>query len=872
MINETILTLTNDDGNSVIIDLMQDEKMHLNFNFSDVVDFSAVGNYTREFRIPASPANVGFFGSIFNVNFDGWFDFRKKVNASLSVNTIPICIGHIQVKKLYWHAGEVYEFEVVFFGETPNLSRSLGNNKLRDLKHLDSLDFTLDFDYIEGQPNDNTIMTLCDKYNLHATDTSQGLVLYGANESSVLKVSHFTPAVKAKYIFDAIISEAGFTYESPDLQENLENVWIPFVNGKNLNDGLGVGEYALSIGLASNQVTTSFDTQAAPYITTFIDIAGIVSGGTFSVPVTGNYTFNIFANGQASTACGVALWLVDTVGGMNDAYTVDGSGFGGYPLYHTFTSGASNTFQLSVTSQIHLNAGQVLGIVLTEFWTSTGAAITWYGDANNESTGLKLLDTEMSGWFGQTIRMKYNAPDMLQIDFIRSIQQMFNLVFVPDLSNQNNLLIQSMMSYLGSGDAKDWSQKLDLSNDISYEPTTDLQKQSFSFKYAEDGDVCNEAYQSAGRTYGEYKVTNYDFDIQNDFATGEDKVELKFAALPSAAYTNSDVVCPRFVNDAGEFVQPKPRIGYWFANFSVKAWNHHTNTIQSVGAKCLSNYSIMNSTVTDKDLNFAPESPLHTIVANPYDNLYNRFWREYYRQLYDGQNRIMEAYFALTLADIYNFRFSDKIYIIDSWWRVLSIDDYVVGEQNMTKLKLIRLLDLPNNCDLTPVSVGIAGDINWLDADGNEVEASEDCCKRYGYYWNENGEKAYCQVRKNTGANTSVTFKLPDSVPNINGTPTRYTAGTFHPVRKVSASTVITSNDRYIFMAHPSGSINIKLPSPKNLIGQEFVFRNLVSGTSVVFSCSGGYNIETSPTLTVTGSFTVSFVSTGQQYLFTSKS
>jgi hypothetical protein len=232
----------------------------------------------------------------------------------------------------------------------------------------------------------------------------------------------------------------------------------------------------------------------------------------------------------------------------------------------------------------------------------------------------------------------------------------------------------------------------------------------------------------------------------------------------------------------------------------------------------------------------------------------------------------MEAYFALTLSDIYNFKFSDKIYIIDSWWRVLSIDDYVVGEQNMTKLKLIRLLDIPNNCNLHPVSVTTAGEIIWHDADENEVEATEDCCKRFGYYWNENGEKTYCQVRKNTGANMSVTFRLPDNVPNTNGTPTRFTAGTFHPVRKISASTVITSNDRYIFMAHASGSINVKLPSPKNLIGQEFVFRNLVSGTSVVFSCSGGYNIETTPTLTVSGTFTVSFVSTGFQYLFTSKS
>jgi len=102
MMNEVILTLTDSNGNAATIDLYENEKMHLNYKFTDLTDFSSVGNYSREFRIPASKTNVDFFGAIFNVNFDGWFDFRKKVEATLTVNTIPIASGHIQVKKLYW--------------------------------------------------------------------------------------------------------------------------------------------------------------------------------------------------------------------------------------------------------------------------------------------------------------------------------------------------------------------------------------------------------------------------------------------------------------------------------------------------------------------------------------------------------------------------------------------------------------------------------------------------------------------------------------------------------------------------------------------------------------------------------------------------
>ena len=101
MMNEVILTLTDSNGNASTIDLYENEKMHLNYKFTDLTNFSSVGSYSQEFRIPASATNVDFFGAIFNVNFNGWFDFRKKVTATLTVNTIPISSGHIQVKKLY---------------------------------------------------------------------------------------------------------------------------------------------------------------------------------------------------------------------------------------------------------------------------------------------------------------------------------------------------------------------------------------------------------------------------------------------------------------------------------------------------------------------------------------------------------------------------------------------------------------------------------------------------------------------------------------------------------------------------------------------------------------------------------------------------
>jgi hypothetical protein len=48
MMNQVILTLTDNDGNSAILDLYENEKMHLNYKFTDITDFASVGNYSQE--------------------------------------------------------------------------------------------------------------------------------------------------------------------------------------------------------------------------------------------------------------------------------------------------------------------------------------------------------------------------------------------------------------------------------------------------------------------------------------------------------------------------------------------------------------------------------------------------------------------------------------------------------------------------------------------------------------------------------------------------------------------------------------------------------------------------------------------------------
>jgi len=876
MMNQVILTLTDNDGNSAILDLYENEKMHLNYKFTDITDFASVGNYSQEFRVPASKTNTDFFGAIFNVNFDGWFDFRKKVEAVLTVNTIPIASGHIQVKKLYWQSGKLFEFEVVFFGEVPNLARLLNEKELKDIESIvaGDLDYDLLYENVQTPPNEHTILTLCDKWNLTATNPL-GQPVY-SNTISIsplykpLYVGHMTPAVKAQYLFDQIMNDAGLQYTSDNLAGCLDNVYVPFVNGQYLNSSLGLNDITSTLALASNVTGQTFGPGDVQYnlsaaLSEYNDPNNDWSSGIFTAPFSGQFTFKVWASGTITSSTFLTSLFIRPEFYVNGVFV------------STPTSSfyADTNFSNSVINTIDLSEGDTLeirlGLTLNDDGTTgpADAIITFTGNGANDytGTGVELVSVGTS-LTGDTVLMEFNAPDMKQIDFITSIQKMFNLVFVADKTLPNTLRIEPMVEYIASGNTLDWSNKLDLSKDIMYSPTTDLQKSKFTFTYAEDGDYFNSVYKDNGRIYGRYEVTESDFEVINEFATGEEKVELAFASTPSAPVENTDVVVPKFLNSEGQFVQPKPRILYYFADFLVNMYDEVSDSVVQTAVKCLNNYSTMNATVSDKDLNFAPEIPPHTIIANPYENLYNRWWRNYYRELFDGQARILEGMFALTLNDVFTFQFSDKIWIIDSFWRVLEIQGYVVGEQDLTKVKLIRVLDIDNGCDLIPVSANLDQSLNWETPNGDPATIDEACCNRFGYNWN--ATKNDCFSQPNGGTRSFITQSVPSLAPTRFGAPVSFNAATTQPIKTITTDYVVTNFDRVIIGDETAGDITIYLPSSTTTMGREIIIQNKTGVNDIIITPYTGELINGSLSLVLTNARqTVTLISDGTDFTTT---
>jgi hypothetical protein len=221
--------------------------------------------------------------------------------------------------------------------------------------------------------------------------------------------------------------------------------------------------------------------------------------------------------------------------------------------------------------------------------------------------------------------------------------------------------------------------------------------------------------------------------------------------------------------------------------------------------------------------------------------------------------------FALTLNDIFTFQWSDKIWIVDSWWRVLDVEGYVVGEQDMTKVKLIRLLDIQNECDIIPISSNLDQSINWETPEREPATITEECCRRFGYFWNSTRNNCFSQP--NNGTRSFITAEAPTLAPTRFGAPVNFGASVSQPVRSINTDYVITNFDRMIFADTSSGSKTIYLPSATTTAGREFIIQTISEINRITIRAYTGETVDGTSNILISGAgTTITLISNGTNF------
>lgn len=705
------------------VELYEFEPVNLNYSFTDITKVnSPTSNYSQTFRVPLTKTNEDVFGP-YDLSQVPSYDLKAKIPARLMEGGVAIMTGFIQVKGWFVQKGRFVDVELAFFGETADLAKSIGEDLLSDID-WSALDHNVTYANVTGSwagslLSGNIRYGLVDKYKNWDLNTNPF--------TETQFPSNFTPFIRVKKVVDEIFSTAGFTYESTFLTGQTDLYLMLSKGGRytgitTLVESFWVGRTSdLTLTAPTSYTDVNFQ-ETSP----FFDLGADFATPTYTVPETGSYTFSFYFRMALATG-GASLDLRLTNGTTH------------YTIITAWDSNDPSAIAVTL-DPISLTAGSTWKVQAR----TTAGNVTFY--SNGSTVGVGGTSWELSSFLptNMIIDVARNFPKMRQIDFLMGLQKCFNLVFIPDKVNPKKIYIEPFTDYMATGDVKDWTSKIDMSMDLSITPTADLQKKRYVWTHSEGEDFISEAIQGGGRTYGQHEI----LDPQNDFASGDERIESGFAPFITSYIPGTPFNIHRLLsNDPDNPVieETKPRLAFWNGQLPLTVRIDNSGTPTSVDMPFFGQFDTNNTEdadVTADSLMFGIELPLFEITANPYDTLYNKYWQQYANQLYSSDARLLTAHFRLSTLDISTFEWSDKIYLFNTYWRILEISGYDPTSEGTVQVKLLKVLGTMRDCTYLPAT-GRTGRIEFTTSSGSGIfTVNRTCCERYGFVYDN--ATAYC--------------------------------------------------------------------------------------------------------------------------------
>lgn len=741
------------------LDTYKEEPISLTYNVADISDISARNSsYSKTIKLPETQNNRQIFGNIGDLSVSSTFNPNKKTRAWILVDSIVVFEGYLQLRNVVDDLNVDYkEYEVVIFAENDNLFKSIGD------KYLTDMDFSnYNHDWTKQNIINSWTASWDSGYFYPLIDYGYDWEINDINGvNGEVKVSHMYPATNAKVIFDRIFTEAGYSYQSDFLNsDEFKNLYIPFNGDAMSRTATYSQDKIFRVGFNSDLViyngatyttvpnnpqftsfTMSFDNETSPngdpnglwnttlYEYTQLDTDNLVQSfslrGEIFIPsqfglsnISGRRPRIVIYRSRTSTgatssnwATGTGVVIPATDGGMNYFAMSTSSPFN---CTTQFTVGVGTTYSFNLqtpflnnsqTNRYPLFPGEKVRVVY-QF------AATSYSGSTTIPAGVtfSIIDNSTIFWNNiapdliptQTIDYNSAIPkNFKQKDFITSIIKMFNLYIEPSKEFDKVLFIEPRNDYYDSGVIKDWTRKLDTLKPIDIKILGETQNKTTRLMYKPDSDYYNEFYiqYSGGVNYGEYIHF-----IDNDFISGEKKIEIAFSPTPAVSLLNSSQLVIPVIGkvDNNTFKKTKHNVrilqkytgGVLPVVASSDNWKFEGTTLTSY--PYLGHYDNPQSPTFDINfgqvaINWAPEET----VTN--DTLYELYWKEMIDEISDMDSRIITADFYLTPQDIANFKFNDKIFIDNQYYKVNKISNYDPTREMTCSVELIKtkFIDVP---------------------------------------------------------------------------------------------------------------------------------------------------------------------------------
>ena len=715
--NENRIELFVNSTNGVTIgqlDLYGDEPISLTLSVQDIKDISKrTTTHSQNFIIPANKNNNTLLNHIFNIGYNGTFDPTKKTPAYLNVNGLLVFKGNLQLTKINVKDTTPISYEVILYSNLADLIKSVGDKLLTDYDYSD-----LNHDYtianIMGSWTADTkslgyYYPLIDfGYDLTTTDLNQMVPPNSTFNGVVypnggIDPTIFKPSISSKHLFDKIINNAGFSYESEFLNSEAFTATITPFNGDSsvVNDTSFTNGLRFKAGI-TNEVLFSANTGNPYYNTSYGNLLNYgpkldnLSDSDYG-DNSGGYNPSTYK--YVVTTPSVQEFGADIVVSFNQS--ISSYSYVKFKWYRKLGVNPAIKFEEQVVN---------LPLVIQSGTTYTASTITTRLDqtssqyfyppqqgeefyfeidilASSVPVAPNVIKTTIhrgTNWYnvvypnlclGGVINFNNYIPKKVKsIDVLKSYINMFNLLIIPKKNSETHFKIEPRDDYYASGIVKDWTSKLDLSVNVIEELISEQQTKRIKFTYSEDKDYLNTFYtNSTKEIYGEYVKL-----IDNEWldSNSEQKIEIAFAPSPLENLIGSEeIILTKIgqIDSSGAYGKTDHKIRFLRKNLI----NTQNDTLTMLGYNPQYSYpyaghlsSPFSSDFNPLDYNFGTiseafyQTPGYSNLQNiTPNNLINTYWRNQLDDISDKDSKIIKCNLHLTPADIEQFEFNDTIFI-----------------------------------------------------------------------------------------------------------------------------------------------------------------------------------------------------------------
>jgi hypothetical protein len=804
------LYAVNPQGETVLLQLSEDSPVKMSLSVAELNPFTPASFFSQTFRLPGIGPNTRFFQDVYSVN-GSTFNPAAAAQAWILSDGTLFSLGNLNLQAVITNdlTGSI-EYDVYFLGDTSNLSTQIGEGGMNTID-ASELNHALSYATVTGSwaatggataglKDGNVLYPLCEwgytysdatKQPEQSTLSNNFAQSFTKGATSAIRMEQMKPGIRVKWLFDKILSDAGYTYTSTFLDSDyFQSLYF-------MSDSVARPYFLNPSGTC--QVTAPTFTveinqeRVVPFVTTFnnSDQAFNTTTHIWTAPAAGTYDF--VTTGSAAEPEDSSQTAAFKVKGYINSILV-------------FDSGVLTTF--GVTSRdwtwnptpISLALGDTVEVRIenmafgnkdTQFFNSVFNCI----DGPNQVVMSQFLPDE-------TILKK--------IDFVRSLVRMFNLVFEPSRVVQKTFDIEPWIDWVQLGGIKDWTRLYDGSADLQSSPVFAEQQRIIKFGAQEDEDWLNKQYQDQNKA--DYWYRQFDSGIK--LIREEQAVDVEFGAnplqsIPSKGATQyPDWVFPtlgRFKpgdpdqpNSAQiEPIVPIPRLYHYNGLQSNPIPWYLYNGLSGSGSGLSQNsYPLISpysswppDLFTTVNLNFLskeqPWSTNSTLIGATSQDLYTKYWSEYIDWLYDPFNRKVALTLRLDPADVAELVFNDRIWIKDTWYFIQKITDYVIGQTALVRVDLVKVPPVAIPGPIPLAATGATGGTCRTISLCNNNVASETGQATYTYIDCDSNVASVTLTDSSCAAPICMLFPL------VNALPSGFTASDNGPCGSTGASLVL---------------------------------------------------------------------------------